>query len=83
MSRYRLSRVLASGVAAIALSAAWNDPADAATACADLVSLKIAAGEIGLPSGGASIISSQLQTVPADPTMPGSTREYCKVLATA
>jgi len=79
MSRFAFSCMIASGVAAVALSAPWA-PADAATACADLVTLKIAASEIGLPSGGASISSAQIQTVPADPTTPGATREYCKVL---
>jgi pimeloyl-ACP methyl ester carboxylesterase len=80
MPRYVYSHALAGGVAAVALSASWTAPAIAATACADLPNLKIAASEIGLPSGGASIISAQVQTVPADPTMPGATREYCKVL---
>src|SRR6266550_4245649 len=80
MHRSAFSRVPASGVAAMALIAAWADPADAATSCADLATLKIAASDIGLPSNGATISSAQLQTVPADPLMPGVTREYCKVL---
>jgi hypothetical protein len=80
MVRYAFPRALASGAAAIALLAASAAPADAATNCADLATLKIAAGDIGLPSGGATITSAQMQTVPADPLMPGATREYCKVL---
>jgi feruloyl esterase len=44
------------------------------------VQLKIAAKDIGLPSGGATISSAQVATVPADPMTPGTTREYCKVL---
>src|SRR5262245_47825210 len=54
--------------------------APSATSCADLTMLKIAASEIGLPSGGASISSAEMQTVPADPKTPGATREFCKVL---
>jgi len=80
MHRYAFSSALACGVAAIALSAAWAPVAQAATACADLTSLKIAASEIGLPSNGATITSAQMATVPADPTNPGATRDYCKVL---
>ena len=79
MNRPAFSRVLASGAAAIALSA-WTLPAEAANDCAGLVNLKIAAGDIGLPTSGATIASAQMQTVPADPTMPGTTRDYCKVL---
>ena len=70
--------LLASG-AAVALASAASS-ANAATACADLVQLKIAAQDIGLPSGGATITSAQVATVPADPMTPGTTREYCKVL---
>ena len=81
MSRHGSFGVLAGGVAAIALSAASAQPAQPGTVCAQLVSLKIAAGEIGLPTGGAAIASAQMQTVPADPAMPeGAKREYCKVL---
>src|SRR5690349_11389358 len=68
---------ISSAAAALACASA---PAGAATACADLVQLKIAAKDIGLPSGGASISSAQIATVPADPTTPGATREYCKLL---
>jgi len=64
MVRYAFSRALASGAAAIALIAASAAPADAATSCADLATLKIAASDIGLPSGGATITSAQVQTVP-------------------
>jgi hypothetical protein len=35
---------------------------------------------IGLPSGGATITSAQVATLPADPLNPGATRDYCKVL---
>src|SRR5438477_2096626 len=80
MHRSAFCSVLASCVAAMALIAAWADPAEAATSWADLATLKIAAGDIGLPSSGATISSAQMQTVPADPLMPGVTREYCKVL---
>src|SRR5258706_7350594 len=80
MVRYAFSRALASGAAAIAVIAASAAPADAAASCADLAMLKIAASDIGLPSGGATIASAQMQTVPADPVTPGATREYCKVL---
>jgi feruloyl esterase len=67
------------GTAAILTTAAWS-PANAAVNCPDLVNLKIAASEIGLPSGGATITSAQTATVPADPVNPGATRDYCKVL---
>src|SRR3954469_8646805 len=78
MTRSSLRLLLASGAAAALACAAA--PANAAIPCADLVQLKIASKEIGLPSGGASISSAQIATVPADPTTPGATREYCKVL---
>ena len=65
--------------AAILTAAAWA-PADAAVNCADLVNLKIPASDIGLPSGGATVTSAQMATVPADPLNPGATRDYCKVL---
>jgi feruloyl esterase len=61
------------------MAAAWS-PANAAMSCADLANLKIPASEIGLPSGGATITSAQVATVPADPLNPGATRDYCKVL---
>src|SRR5690242_4889895 len=78
MTRFALRFLLtSSAAAAFACTAA---PANAATACADLVQLKITAKDIGLPSGGATISSAQVATVPADPAMPGTTREYCKVL---
>jgi len=75
----RLNTVLASSTAAILMAAAWS-PAGAAANCADLANLKIPASEIGLPSGGATITSAQMATVPADPLNPGATRDYCKVL---
>jgi len=78
MTRTSLRLLLAtSATAALALAAA---PANAATACADLVQLKIAAKDIGLASGGATISSAQIATVVADPANPGATKEYCKVL---
>jgi feruloyl esterase len=61
------------------MAAAWS-PASAAVNCADLANLKILASEIQLPSSGATIISAQMATVPADPLNPGATRDYCKVL---
>src|SRR5258705_3921955 len=81
MARFTSRLMLASGIGAVALVAAAN-PSQAATSCADLANLKIAASEIGLPTTGATITSAQIQTVPADPTAPapGATREYCKVL---
>src|SRR5258705_8584863 len=54
--------------------------AQSAGRCNSLVGLKIGAAEIGLPNGGASITSAQLETVPADPKTPNLTRELCKVL---
>ena len=44
---------------------------EAATTCVDLKTLRIAASEITLPTSGASISSSQLATVPANPATPG------------
>jgi feruloyl esterase len=75
----RLKTALASSTVAILVAAAAS-PASAAANCADLASLKIPAGEIGLPSGGATITSAQMATVAADPANPGATRDYCKVL---
>lgn len=75
---FRLPHALLAAVAAFAT--ALSAPAQAAAACADLANLKIAAGDIGLPSGGATIRSAEMATVPADPLTPGVTREYCKVL---
>ena len=75
----RLKTALASSAAAVLMAAAWS-PANAAVSCADLVSLKIPASDIGLPSGGARITSAQTATLPADPLSPGATRDYCKVL---
>src|SRR5215831_16927149 len=63
-----------------ALIAAGASAANAAVHCTDLASLKIPASEIGLPSGGATIASAQTATVPADPSNPATTRDYCKVL---
>ena len=79
MSRFTSGLAFAGGIGAVAFVVA-SCPAQAATSCADLTNLKIAANEIGLPTSGASISSAQIQTVPADPTAPGGTREYCKVL---
>jgi hypothetical protein len=75
----RLKAALANASATILMTAAWS-PASAAVNCADLAALKIPASEIGLPSGGATITSAQMATVPADPLNPGATRDYCKVL---
>jgi feruloyl esterase len=75
----RLKTALACGPVAILMATAWS-PAGAATTCADLANLKIAASEIALPSGGATITSAQTATVPADPLNPGATRDYCRVL---
>ncbi len=75
----RLKTALVCSPAAILMAAAWS-PASAAINCADLVNLKIPASEIGLPSGGATITSAQMATVPADPLNPGAMRDYCKVL---
>src|SRR5215471_8486382 len=62
------------------LIAAGTCPANAAVNCTDLASLKIPASEIGLPSGGATITSARMATVPADPLNAGATRDYCQVL---
>jgi hypothetical protein len=75
----RLKTALVSSTVAT-LIAAVAFPANAAVNCTDLASLKIPASEIGLPSGGATIASAQTATVPADPSNPGTTRDYCKVL---
>jgi hypothetical protein len=75
----KLKTVRACAPAAMLIAAACA-PASAATNCADLANLKIAASDIGLPSGGATIASALTATVPADPRNPGATREYCKVL---
>src|SRR5499425_1735852 len=75
----RLKTALACSAGAILMAAAWS-PASAAVNCADLVNLKIPASEIGLPSGGATISSAQMATIPADPANPGATHGYCKVL---
>ena len=82
MRRFCTYGVLAGSVAAVTLIAAASvDPAQAAVACGDLASLKIAATDIGLPTSGATIASAQVQTVPADPAAPNAgTREYCKVV---
>jgi hypothetical protein len=75
----KLKTALVSSTVAI-LVAATASPAIAAANCADLASLKIPANEIGLPSGGGTITSAQMATVPADPLNPDATRDYCKVL---
>ena len=59
MTRSAFRLLLASGAAAAALAGAAT-PASAAIECADLTNLKIAASEIGLPSGGATIASAQI-----------------------
>ena len=76
----RLDRRHALLAGMIFATSAFVTPTQAATPCADLVNLKIAAGDIGLPSGGATITSAEMATVPADPATPGATRDYCKVL---
>lgn len=48
--------------------------------CSGLVGFKITPAEIGLPSGGATIATAELQTAPADPKTPGATHPFCKVL---
>src|SRR5215831_11278345 len=75
----KVKTALVSSTVAILFAAAAS-PAIAAGNCADLTNLKIMPSEIGLPSGGATIASAQMATVPADPINPGATREYCKVL---
>jgi len=75
----RLKTAIVSSAAAILMAAAWS-PASAAVNCADLRNLKIPASEIALPSGGATITSAQMATVPADPLTPGAMRDYCKLL---
>src|ERR1700676_3305164 len=74
-----LKAALLSSTAAILMAAPWS-PASAAMSCADVAELKISPSEIGLPSGGATITSAQMATVPADPLNAGATRDYCKVL---
>src|SRR4051794_1478686 len=69
--------LLCAAAIAMAMSAA---PANAAVACNELVNLKIASGDLGLPSGGATISSAEMSTVPADPATPEVKRDYCKVL---
>jgi len=76
---FRLKTALVSSTVAIVIVAAAS-PASAAVSCTDLAGLKIPAREIGLPSGGATIASAQMATVPADPSNPATTRDYCKVL---
>jgi feruloyl esterase len=81
MSRLTSNVRLSLSVSAIALlSAGVYAPAKAATSCADLTKLKIAASEIGLPNGGATIASAEMATVAADPATPDVKREFCKVL---
>lgn len=52
-------------------------PADAAQACSALAGMQIAAGDIGLPTTGATIQSAELIAADADGNANG---EYCKVL---
>ena len=75
----RLKMALACCPGAILMAAAWS-PANAAVNCTDLANLRILASEIGLPSGGATITSARMATVPADPLNAGATRDYCQVL---
>src|SRR5262245_25399909 len=70
--------LVSSAVAALIVAGASR--AHAALNCTDLASLSIPASEIGLPSGAATIESAQIATAPADPSNPGTTRDYCKVL---
>jgi hypothetical protein len=79
MSRLTSRLAFASAIGAVAFVVA-SSPAQAAIICADLANLKIAPGEIGLPTSGATIASAQIQAVPTDPTAPGATSEFCKVL---
>ena len=68
-------------LAAVAFGAvAFGPTAEAAMPCADIVKLKIPPADIGLPSGGATILSAETAAVPADPATPDVRREYCKVL---
>jgi Tannase and feruloyl esterase len=75
----RLKTVLVSSVVATLITAGAS-LANAAVNCTGLASLKIPVSEIELPSGGATITSAQIATVPADPSNPATTRDYCKVL---
>src|SRR5271170_2000840 len=75
----RLKAALVGSAVAIVIASA-SSPGNAAVKCVDLVNLKIPASEIGLPSGGATITSAQMATVPADPLNPGAKRDYCRVL---
>lgn len=77
-----MSRSCSAWVACATLlaSMAFVTTAHGATACAGLTGLKIAPGELGLPNGGVAIASAVMATVPADPLVPETTREYCKVL---
>jgi feruloyl esterase len=79
MSRFASRLATAGAIGAVAFAVS-SGSAQAATTCADLANLKIAPNEIGLPTSGATIASAQIQTVPSDPTAPGATSEYCKVL---
>src|SRR5712671_2213688 len=76
---FRLKTALVSSTVAIVIVAAAS-PASAAVSCTDLAGLKIPASEIRLPIGGATIASAQMATVPADPSNPGTTRDYCNVV---
>ena len=79
MPHFPSGLTVAGGIGAVAFVVSLGS-AQAAMTCADLANLKIAASEIGLPTSGATISSAQIQTVPTDPTAPGATSEYCKVL---
>src|SRR5262245_40364398 len=77
MRRFWLHHALLGGVL---FATVFTVPAQAAMPCADLANLRIAARDIGLPSGGATVVSAELANVPGDPATPNITREYCKVL---
>src|SRR5262245_38750312 len=78
MRRLKLHHALFAGMAvAVIRSAAATQ---AAIPCAELINLKIPASDIGLPSGGVTIASAAMATVPADPATPDVKRDYCQVL---
>src|SRR4051794_16142034 len=78
MSRFTVQHAWLCSLALAA--AAFAGPTQATTSCADLVTLKIPASEIGLVSGGATISSAAIATLPADPATPDIKAAYCKVL---
>ena len=78
MPRFKFHHALLFSIAFTA--AVFAAPAHAGIACPDLINLKIAASDIGLPSGGAIISSATMAAMPADPAAPDAKRDYCKVL---